>query len=192
MRIKRSPVEFHNLLRARAACTDGQWQQVADKLRDFAARNGLYVNAPAFYQQRDDAGEREYTVYVPLGDVLETGGEPGLEDALELEGSLRPGSWLGSSSCLGLDFVADLVLEDALTFRVSDPDTLLEEAYLMLEACAKAQGYTLKLPYYHVCFDVFGEAMTDVIAPIEPTGRSFGSQADDGIAHIRRGRTGAA
>jgi hypothetical protein len=114
-------------------------------MRDFVIMNGLYVNAPAFYQVSPVGGDdsmREYAVYVPISKSVELDGE------------------------VPMEFIPELAFDDALMFRVADPDTLLEEAYLLLDTCASEQGYALKRPFYHVCFDVFGETMTDVIAPV--------------------------
>jgi hypothetical protein len=145
MKIKRSPVVFHNVLKMTDTCREDHWQTMALMMRNFVIQNGLYVNAPVFYQVSDIDGEadrKEYTVYVPINTTVE------LDEDVPME------------------FAEELKFDDALTFRIADPDTLLIEAYFLLDSCANDQGYNLIRPFYHVCFDVFGETMTDVIAPI--------------------------
>jgi hypothetical protein len=126
-------------------CKADHWQAMALTMRNFVVMNGLYVNAPAFYQVEDVVGEPEqktYSVYVPVNASIR------LDDEIPME------------------FMEELHFDDALTFRVADIDTSLEEIYFLLETCAHDQGYGLMHPFYHVCFDVFGEAMIDVVAPI--------------------------
>jgi len=145
MKIKRLPVVFHNILKMSDICKENQWQTMALAMRNLVIQNGLYTNAPAFYQIAEiegDADHKEYTVYVPINKPVE------IDDELPME------------------FIPELKFDDALMFRVADPDTLMEEAYFMLDACASEQGYGLVRPFYHVSYDVFGETMTDVIAPI--------------------------
>jgi len=145
MRIKRSSVTFNNILKLTDSCDEGHWKTMALVMRNFIIENGLYTNAPAFYQVvdvEDDASRKEYTVYVPINQSVGLG-----ED-------------------IPMEFISELIFDDALTFRVADPATLLEEVYLILDTCASEQGYGLVRPFYHVCFDVFGETMIDVVAPI--------------------------
>ena len=145
MKIKRGPVVFHNLLKLTDECLEGEWQTMTLVVRNFVIKNGLYTNAPAFYQLEDIEGEPErklYSIYVPISSPIE------LDEEIPME------------------FIGELKIDDALTFRIADPDTMIEEAYFLLDACADDQGYKLIRPFYHVCFDVFGEQMTDVIAPI--------------------------
>lgn len=145
MKIRRSPVVFHNVLKMTDCCNEGSWDAMALVLRNLVIMNGLYTNAPAFYQVSDIAGEpgrKEYSVYISVSSKVEPSDE------------------------LPVEFMDELAFDDALTFRVADSDTPLEEAYFLLDACAAEQGMSLVRPFYHVCFDVFGETMVDVIAPV--------------------------
>jgi hypothetical protein len=149
MKIKRGPVRFHNLLKMTDSCKRESWPAMATLMRNFVVMMGLYNNAPAFYQAvpvEGDDGRWEYTVYVPISAPVELG-----ED-------------------VPMEFISELAFDDALMFRIADSTTLLEEAYFFLETCAKEQGYGLIRPFYHVCYDVFGEPMTDVIAPVSKAG----------------------
>jgi hypothetical protein len=156
MKIKRGPIAFHNLLTMTDTCKREAWPDIARLMRDFVVMNGLYTNAPAFYQAvpvEGEDGRWEYTVYVPISAPIEL------------------------SEDIPMGFVAELSFDDALMFRIADPTTLLEEAYFFLDTCAKEQGYKLDRPFYHVCYDVFGEPMTDVIAPVIAPGQMAGTDA---------------
>jgi hypothetical protein len=145
MKIKRSPVVFHNLLKLKDTCVGENWQTMALLMRNFVIMNNLYTNAPALYQveyHNDEEDHRTYTVYLPVCSKVEIG-----ED-------------------VPMEFIEELQLDDAFTFRIADEDTMIEEAYFLLDACAEDMDVSIQRPFYHVAFDVFGETMTDVIAPI--------------------------
>ncbi|MDR2106600.1 MAG: DUF5085 family protein [Coriobacteriales bacterium] len=156
MKIKRGPITFHNLLKMTDTCKREAWPAMAKLMRNFVVMNGLYTNAPAFYQVvpvKEDKERWEYTVYVPISAPVK------LDKDIPME------------------FVSELSFDDALMFRIVDPTTLLEEAYFFLDVCAKEQGYKLVRPFYHVCYDVFGEPMTDVIAPVKAPEKKAGKDA---------------
>jgi len=150
MKIKRSPVVFHNLLKMTDICRPDEWQTIALVMRNFTMQNGLYVNAPIVYQyvkdQRED-GLSEFTVYLPINRSVE------IEEDIPIT------------------FLPELKFDDALTFRLADLETeIVEEAYILLDACALEQGYELEKPFYHVHMSLYGENMIDVVAPIIAVG----------------------
>jgi hypothetical protein len=118
-------------------------------MRNFVIQNGLYTNAPVVYQYEKDKrtdGLAEFTIYLPINRAVKID-----ED-------------------VPIKFLPKLCFDDALTFRLSDLETeIVEEAYLLLEACAAEQGYTLEKPFYHVHMSLYGDNVLDVIAPITGT-----------------------
>ena len=56
-------------------------------------------------------------------------------------------------------------LNQALSVRMTEEDW--NDGYQALDEYAKDNDFTLIKPYYHVCVDVFGDVVTDILAPIE-------------------------
>jgi hypothetical protein len=150
MKIKQKKMVFHNVISLKGTAKQNEWFKIAIELRNFIIQNGLYVNAPIFYQcvegdneAAKESGLNEYTIYMPLNRKIEISGD------------------------VPVSFHEEITIEEALVFRQADINTSVKKAYLLLEACASDQGYSLKQPFYHVYLDVFGEGMLDIIAPIE-------------------------
>jgi hypothetical protein len=150
MKIKQKKLVFHNVISLKGTAKPDAWFRIAIDLRNYIIQNGLYVNAPVFYQcvegdneAAKESGLNEYTIYMPLNRKIEISGDA------------------------PFTFHEEIMIAEALVFRLADINTPVKKAYLLLEACASDQGYTLKEPFYHVYLDVFGEGMLDIIAPIE-------------------------
>jgi len=150
MKIKQKKMVFHNVISLKGTAKKNEWFRIAIELRNYIIQNGLYVNAPVFYQCVEgdneagkESGLNEYTIYMPLNRKIEVSGD------------------------VSVAFHEEIAIEEALVFRLADINTPVKKAYLLLEACASDQGYKLREPFYHVYLDVFGEGMLDIIAPIE-------------------------
>jgi hypothetical protein len=146
MNIKRQPIVFHNLLCISDSCKQEDWGLIALTLNKYAIVNGLYATGPTVftYAQSDDTDELyDFTVYLPVNASF----EPDEED---------------------VTFISELKFEDVLSLRIPDlEDTVIQETYLLLEACAEELNCKIVRPFYHVGLNVYDDQMMDVFVAIE-------------------------
>lgn len=146
MKIKRTGLNFHNVISARAMCKENEWYETARDLRNAVIRNGLYGTGPVIYQiqPKDEGAEAtEYIFHLPVNEPV---------DMKENE---------------QYSFIEQLNYDDGLVIRHADMDEDIEDSYELLRASAEAFGLELQEPYYHIYLDVYGdEGIIDIYAPI--------------------------
>lgn len=147
MKIKRSPLIFHNVLCIKVTCKINEWGNYAREFRNSIIENGIYATGPVIYTIENidkEDNSATFSIYIPVNtDIV-----------------LEPNN--------KYTFIKELKFEDGLTLRHADLDDDIETVtYDTLRAAAG--NYNLKLvePFYNIYLDVFGDGIIDVYAPIE-------------------------
>ena len=145
MKIKRGPIQFHNVISATFTCKHNEWHRYAREIRNDVIKSGLYGTGPVIYQVsniHEAEQEADYTFHVPVNASV---------DMEENE---------------NYQFREILKYEDGLLLRHADLDEDLKDSYAHL--LLSAQNYNLELqePFYHIYLDVYGDGIIDIFAPI--------------------------
>lgn len=144
MKIRRSPIEFHNVLSAKSRCSHDEWMESARDLRNAVIRNGLYGTGPIIYQiSNEEKDVADYSIYLPVSHSVK----------------------LKSHDVFHFDEVWRF--EDTLIYRHADIADDIEQSYELLRACAEAYELKLQEPFYHIYIDVYGDTILDIFAPVE-------------------------
>ncbi|AST93454.1 DUF5085 family protein [Sutcliffiella cohnii] len=149
MKIKRTSMMFNNVIKTTYRTRMDQWYEEAKTLRNAIINNGLYGTGPVIYQVENigDSGEEipeaDYTFHVPINQPVT----------------------MEENAPFSFDEL--LHYEDGLLLRHADLDEDIEESYEILRACAEANNFLLKEPFYNIYLDVYGDGIIDIFAPIE-------------------------
>jgi hypothetical protein len=149
MKVKRSPLIFHNVLGTKARCNINDWHLVAADFRNAIIKNGLYSTGPIIYQISNldqEKNEADYTLYIPVNMPLKMPENDRYQ------------------------FFEEWKFEDGLVFRHADLDDELAVTYDFLHEVADANEVQLQEPFYNIYLDVYGEGIIDVYAPITKEG----------------------
>ncbi|MEH7381280.1 DUF5085 family protein [Bacillus sp. JJ1533] len=145
MKVKRSPVTFHNVISTKSRSKVSEWHQTAKQFRNAIIRNELYSTGPIIYRVSnfsEDTQEADYTFYIPVNAPVKMADNDRFE------------------------FTSVLEFEDGLSFRHADLDEDIEIAYDLLREAAEANELELEEPFYNIFLDVYGSGIIDVYAPI--------------------------
>lgn len=145
MKIKRSPLIFHNVLSTKVICNKEEWLGYARELRNSLVKSNLYSTGPIIYKRNklEDSNKIEAVLYLPINAEIE------LKEDTKYE------------------FIKELKFDDGLTLRHADLDDDLETVtYDTLREAAKKYNLELVEPFYNIYLDVFGDGVIDVYAPI--------------------------
>lgn len=145
MKVKRSPVTFHNVISTKSRSKVSEWHQTAKDFRNAIIRNDLYSTGPIIYQVSNfskETQEADYTFYIPVNAPVKMTENDRFE------------------------FTSVLEFEDGLSFRHADLDEDIEIAYDLLREVAEAHELELEEPFYNIYLDVYGSGIIDVYAPV--------------------------
>lgn len=126
MKIKRTPIIFHNVISCTKTCKIEEWHQLAKELRNSIVSSGLYGTGPIIYQVSGlnlDVGEADYSFYIPVNAPVE----------MEKNEDYH--------------FTETLKFTDGLLLRHADLDEDIEESYAVLRSCAESYQLTLEEPF---------------------------------------------
>ncbi|HCW52178.1 MAG TPA: DUF5085 domain-containing protein [Clostridium sp.] len=147
MKIKRSPLIFHNVISTKVECRKYDWVGYARELRNAIIKNGLYATGPVIYTVEDtdkDNNMCRFCLYIPINTEI------------EMEANDK------------YEFKKEMKFDDGLTLRHADlEDDIETETYDTLRAAAGNYKLKLKEPFYNIYLDVYGDGIIDVYAPIE-------------------------
>ena len=150
MKIKRSPLIFHNVISTEVVCKKDEWASYARGFRNAIIENGLYATGPVIYTVEDTDSENDMCrvcLYIPINAEIE----------------MKANDKYG--------FMKEMKFDDGLTLRHADLDDDIEtETYDVLKAAAGNYNLSLKEPFYNIYLDVYGDGIIDVYAPIESAG----------------------
>lgn len=151
MRIRRSPIIFHNVISTKATCSNQEWPQVARDLRNVVLKNGLYGTGPVMYEVElaEDQENLDYTFYIPINEKIE----------------------LNTND--KYYFTEKLEFEDGLVVRHADMEEPLESSYDIIKMTAEAMKLKLRDNFLNIHLDVYGGSIIDIYAPI------IGDETDD-------------
>ncbi|MFC4619404.1 DUF5085 family protein [Camelliibacillus cellulosilyticus] len=155
MKIKRSPLQFHNVISTTVRCKTDEWYMAAREFRNAIIRNELYSTGPIIYQvsEFDEASnEANYSFYIPVNEPVEMAEN----DKYRFDGLWK--------------------FEDGLSLRHADLEDDIEESYELLRAAADTFDLELKEPYYNIYLDVYGDGIIDIYAPIAREGQDGQSE----------------
>lgn len=147
MRIKRCPVQFHNVIESKVVCKPGEWPISIQAVRNDILRNGLYGVGPVMYRisempQDSETDELIYQFRIPVN---------------------RPVRMVDGAP---YTFTEHWLIEDALVIRHPDAEEGTALSCELLRACAQEQGLELEEPFHHIYLDVYGGGVIDIVAPI--------------------------
>lgn len=147
MKIRRSPLVFHNVLSVSVICRKNEWVNHARGLRNAIIQNGLYPTGPVIYTTENieqDETMAKVGIYVPVNSEI------------ELDNNHK------------YVFIKEMKFNDGLTLRHADIDEDIETVtYDTLRGAAQNYNLSIKEPFYNIYLDVYGEGIIDVYAPIE-------------------------
>lgn len=146
MEIRRSSLKFNNVLCAKTRSSVKDWHKDAQELRNAVIKNGLYATGPIFYKVENfnrEEGQGDYSFYIPVNNRLK------IKDNSKYT------------------FYNHFLIEDGLALKHVDLDENLEESYEIIRACAKAQNFQVKEPFYNIYLEVYGSGIIDIFAPIK-------------------------
>ena len=145
MKIRRSPIEFHNVIRMKVICQKSELKEKILELKYTILKLGLFGTGPIIYTVTDTLEEsmKEFELFLPLNAQVE----------------LKENSTY--------HFMTSFKFEDGLWYRHADLTESIAPSYELLKLAAKSEKLDLVEPFYNIYLDVYGGGIIDIYAPIK-------------------------
>lgn len=144
MNIKKKTFVLHNVIQLQKTMNKDDLGQLALLLRAAIIEKGLYPTSPVIYQKEVlNEDSCRYTMYVAV------------DQAVKL------------SSQDVISYLPSLEYEQGLCIRHLSDDNNFDSDEWLLEECARSNHLVLIKPFFHIMMNVYGDAITDIYAPIK-------------------------